>query len=459
MPTLTLQQIQAGTGGIILSGRNDGAFTRFTIDSRAAGPGDFFFAIKGRSLDGHDFLSDAVSKGARGLAAHRDMDELRLFPAVIMVKDTTRALQDLASWVRRQSDVTVIGVTGTTGKTTTKDFIAALLGKHVLKSEGNLNNQYGLPLSLLRLQPKQSYAVLEMGMSTPGEIASLCQISAPSVGVVTNISPVHLETMGSIRNVALAKAELLDALPRDGLAVINGDDPWVVRMSRRFKGRILSYGFQEHNRYRAARVRFLGVRGMSFTLVVGSRRFLVTARVIGKHALANLLAAVAVADGLGVPIPTVLRRIPSVRPAGLRGEIVKLPNGALVLNDAYNSNPRALRAAVEMLAGFPCRGRRVLVAGDMLELGGQSRALHAQAGRFIGSQKKIAMLITVGPQATLLAEGARRASYRGEIQSFRNAGDAAAFLKTHAQRGDVILVKGSRGIALERAIEALKEPL
>lgn len=456
MPTLTLQEIRDGTGGIILAGHPETPFSAFTIDSRAAAPGDFFFAIRGRSYDGHDFIRDAVARGARGLAAHRDMDEIRLFEAAIMVKDTTRALQDLARWLRARSGLTVIGITGTTGKTTTKDFVAALLGRCALKSEGNLNNQYGLPLSLLRYQPSHTHAVLEMGMSTRGEIRHLCEIAAPSVGVVTNISPVHLESLESIQNVAMAKAELIEALPTNGLAIVNGDDPLVLKIARRFRGRTITYGLKAGNRYRAANVRFLGARGMSFTLVAGSRRHATSARVIGRHSLANLLAAVAVADALGVPMDAILRRVKSLRPAGLRGEVLELPGGIVILNDAYNSNPRALQAAVEMLSEFPCRGRRVLVAGDMLELGKESRLYHLRAGRMIGKQQKtISALVTVGPAAALFADGARREGFDGDVRSFRDAADAGTFLKGYLQRGDVVLIKGSRGIALERVIEGL----
>lgn len=455
MPVLTLSDISAGTGGIILSGRDDQTFSTFSIDSRTVAPGAFFFAIKGRHYDGHDFLYDAIAKGARGLAAHRDMDELRIFPNVVMVKDTLKSLQELARWVRARSSTTVIGVTGTTGKTSTKDFIATLLGKNALKSEGNLNNQYGLPLSILKLKQGQTHAVLEMGMSTPGEIKRLCQIAQPNVGVVTNISPVHMQTMKTIDNVARAKAELIEALPKDGLAILNGDDPRVMKISKRFRGRKLTYGFGAGNRYRATRLRCLGTRGMKFTLTIGSRRATVTAHVLGRHSVSNLLAAVAVADAMGVPMKTIVRRLHSVRPAQLRGEVVKLPNGALLLNEAYNSNPRALEAAVETLVSFPCKGRRVLVAGDMLELGKRSRLMHLESGRQIGRQRGLHALITVGGEAAAFAEGARKMGFRGEMKSFRDASQTGEFLRNTLQPGDVVVVKGSRGVALEKIIDLL----
>ncbi|MEW6363751.1 MAG: UDP-N-acetylmuramoyl-tripeptide--D-alanyl-D-alanine ligase [Acidobacteriota bacterium] len=454
MPTLTAGEIARATGGVLVAGNPSVPFTSFSTDTRSLRPGDFFFPLRGEKFDGHDFLHDARARGARGLVSHRDVEDLRLFDVAILVKDTTYALQELARHVRKSNNMTVVGITGTTGKTSTKDFTAALLGPRALKSEGNLNNLYGLPVSLLRVTGRETYAVLEMGMSTPGEIRRLCEIASPSVGVVTNVSPVHMETMKTLGNVARAKAELLEALPAGGLAVVNGDDPWVMRIARRFSGRILRYGYHGANRYRAGNVRILGAGGMTFTLMVGKTRYPARARIIGKHALANLLAAVAVADGLGVPIRTILGRMKRIRPVLLRGEVLRLRNGAIVLNDAYNSNPRAMEAAVEMLRMYPCRRRRILVAGDMLELGAKSRQYHLDAGRMVG-RSRLSTLLTVGKQAVLFAQGARRAGFRGEIQSFDNAVQVGEFLKGYLANGDVVVIKGSRGIATERAISVL----
>ena len=328
---------------------------RYSIDSRTIQPGDLFFAVKGERLDGHDFVEQALRRGAVAAVVQSDeagrySDKSRLVP----VHDTLVALQTLATAVRALWGKPLIGVTGSTGKTTTKEAIAHVLSSRfrVLKSEGNFNNHFGLPLTLLRLEPEHDAAVIELGMSHPGEIAALAKIAHPEIGVVTNVAPVHLEFFKSIADIARAKYELVEGLPAGGTAVLNADDEYVAQFGRDFHGKVVLYGFHPPADVRAENVKHHGAEGSTFDVVVGSCRETASSRLVGAHNIYNALAAVAVGIERGLTLSGAVAALATLAPADKRGEVVKVGN-VTIINDCYNSNPKALDAMVDALAA--CR--------------------------------------------------------------------------------------------------------
>ena len=366
------------------------------------------------------------------------------------VDDTLVALQTLASAVRRLWGKPLIGVTGSTGKTTTKEAIAHLLSTRfrVLKSEGNFNNHFGLPLMLLKIESEHDIAVIEMGMSHAGEIAALARIAQPEIGVVTNVAPVHLEFFESVAGIARAKYELIAALPAGGTAVLNGDDKYVSQFGRDFKGKVVLYGLQASADVRAENIQSRGSEGSAFDLVAGSFRERAVLRLVGTHNIYNALAAVALGLEQGLSPSEAVAALASLAPADKRGQVVKLGN-ITVINDCYNCNPKALEAMVDALAGMPAK-RRIVVAGEMLELGPAGEELHRQAGHYIAG-KKVDRLIGVQGQAQHMVEAARQAGMQADfVATPEEAGD---WLAREAHDGDVVLLKASRGVKLERALE------
>jgi UDP-N-acetylmuramoyl-tripeptide--D-alanyl-D-alanine ligase len=423
----------------------------YSIDSRTIQRGELFFAVKGERMDGHDFVSQALEKGA-GAAVIRN-DQLARYTAktrLMTVDDTLAALQTLASAVRRLWGKPLIGVTGSTGKTTTKEAIAHLLSTRfrVLKSEGNFNNHFGLPLMLLKVEPEHDLAVIEMGMSHAGEIAALAQIAQPEIGVVTNVAPVHLEFFESVAGIARAKYELIAALPAGGTAVLNGDDKYVSQFGRDFKGKVVLYGFQASADVRAEDIRSLGSEGSAFDVVVGSCREKAALHLLGTHNIYNALAAVAVGLERGLSPSEAVAALASHAPADKRGQVVKLGN-ITIINDCYNCNPKALEAMIDALAAMPAK-RRIAVAGEMLELGPAGEDLHRQAGQYI-ADKKIDVLLGVQGQAQYIVEAARQAGIQAEFVTTPE--EAGGWLARETRDGDVVLLKASRGVKLERALE------
>src|SRR5580698_8958097 len=342
----------------------------YSIDSRTVGPGQLFFAVKGERLDGHDFVAPALARGA--VAAVVREDQLGRYPGetrLLAVEDTLVALQTLATAVRKLWGKPLIGVTGSVGKTTTKEAIAHVLSTRfrVLKSEGNFNNHFGLPLMLLKLEPEYDVAVIEMGMSHAGEIRALAKIAQPEVGVVTNVAPVHLEFFDSLAGIARAKYELIESLPASGTAVLNADDDYVSQFGRDFKGKVLKYGTRATADIRAENVLARGAEGSEFDVVTPGGREHAHLPLIGEHNILNALAAVAVSLARGLKLADAVAALATLAPADKRGEVVQLGN-ITVINDCYNSNPTALHAMVDALAAMKA-GRRIVVAGEMLELG------------------------------------------------------------------------------------------
>jgi len=426
----------------------------YSIDSRTVGSGQLFFAVKGERLDGHDFVEQALEKGV--VAAVVREDQLGRYPTkarLLTVEDTLVALQTLATAVRKRWGKPLIAVTGSAGKTTTKEAIAHVLGARfrVLKSEGNFNNHFGLPLMLLKLEPEYDVAVIEMGMSHPGEIRALAKIAQPEIGVVTNVAPVHLEFFDSLAGIARAKYELVESLPARGTAVLNADDDYVSQFGRDFKGKVVMYGTRAAADVRAEAIQSKGREGVAFDVVIGGVREHATLPLVGEHNVLNALAAVAVGLERGLKPSEAVAALATLVPADKRGQVLQVGN-ITVINDCYNSNPKALDAMVDALAAIPAK-RRIVVAGEMLELGSAGEEMHRQAGLHIAA-KRIDVLLGVRGLAEALVGAARQAGIRAEfVAASEEAGD---WLARETRDGDVVLLKASRGVKLEKAIEIWK---
>jgi UDP-N-acetylmuramoyl-tripeptide--D-alanyl-D-alanine ligase len=433
-----------------------------SIDSRTVRAGELFVAIHGPRHDGHDHVAGALEHGA--VAAVVAEAQLPRFPAgvsdrCIAVADTFEALKQLALAVREAWGGKIAGVTGSVGKTTTKEILAALLGTklRVLKSEGNLNNEYGLPLTLFRLEETHQAAVLEMGMSRRGELARLARIARPDVGVVTRVSPAHLEFFASVDEIALAKRELIEGLNgRDSTAVLNADDPRVAAFGAFAPGRVLTYGIEKPAFFIAEEIEDRGALGSAFEYVSPEGRLRLELSVPGRHAIANALAALAAASVWGIGAAEAQSVFRSLRPPAMRGELLQFSNGAALINDSYNSSPAALQAMTELLAATPNFRRRILAAGEMRELGTASPQLHREAGQFAAKTGKLDWIIGVSGDAAQIVEGAVAAGLpRAQTRFFPTPLEAAQFLETLLVSGDLLLVKGSRGVKMEQIVEAL----
>jgi len=428
----------------------------YSIDSRTLQPGDLFFAVRGERLDGHDYVEAALAKGA--VAAVVESAQARRFgdhSKLLVVEDCLHALQRLGAAVRRLWGKPVIGVTGSAGKTTTKECIAHVLGArhHVLKSQGNLNNHFGMPLQLLKLQPEHDIAVIEMGMSHAGEITALAELAKPDCGVVTMVAPVHLEFFDSVAAIARAKYELIESLHAGGIAVLNADDEYVSQFGRDFHGRVVMFGLHKPADVSAQNIQSRGSEGSSFEIVANGKRARAILPLLGEHNIYNALAGVAVGLQYGVPLDVAAESLASLSAGDKRGEILHIA-GATVINDCYNSNPKALDSMVRSLARIPAQ-RRIVIAGEMLELGPAGEEMHRQAGESMATQG-VDQLIGVRGLAQAMVEGARQAGVKAEFVSTPE--EAGEWLRREIRPGDVVLLKASRGVRLERALERWREP-
>jgi len=430
--------------------------TGYSIDTRTLAPGDLFFAIKGERFDGHDFVAAALQKGAIAAVVEQgrtlDADPRRL----LHVEDTMRALQALGAAARRMWGKPVLAVTGSAGKTTTKETLAHLLSTRfrVLKSIGNLNNHIGLPLQLLKLEPEHDLAVVEMGMNHAGEIRALGHLAHHDLAIVTVVAPVHLEFFSSLADIARAKYEIIETLHPGGVAVLNADDEYVSQFGRDFKGKVITFGIRKAADVCAHNVQLRGVEGSSFELVSGGAREPVTLSLPGEHNIYNALGASAAALERGIKPSAVAQALSTIAPSDKRGQVLTIA-GATIINDVYNSNPRALNAMIDTLAGTEAK-RRILIAGEMLELGQTAEALHRECGQH-ASEKKIDRIIGVRGLARFLAESACGAG--GQAQFVETPEEAGDWLAANLQPGDAVLLKASRGVRLERALEVLQSRL
>jgi UDP-N-acetylmuramoyl-tripeptide--D-alanyl-D-alanine ligase len=426
----------------------------YSIDSRTVRPGELFFAVKGDRLDGHDFVSAALEKSAAAAVVRRDQrHRFPSSPRLLVVDETLVALQTLATAVRKLWGKPLVGITGSAGKTTTKEAIAHVLATRfrVLKSEGNFNNHFGLPLMLLQLEPKHDIAVIEMGMSHAGEIRALAKIAQPETGVVTNVAPVHLEFFDSLAGIARAKYELIESLPANGAAVLNADDEYVSQFGRGFPGKVILYGTRETADVRAENVESRGAAGSVFDLVTHAGRSRAVLPLVGRHNVLNAMAAVAVGLVHGLSLNDASAALATLTPADKRGQVLQFGN-ITVVNDCYNSNPKALHAMVEALAAMNAK-RRIVVAGEMLELGPAAEELHRAAGQEIARQK-IDFLLGVRGLAQAMVNGAKQSG--AQAQFVETPEQAGEWLARETGDGDVVLLKASRGVKLEKALEIWK---
>jgi len=438
-----------------------------SIDSRAVQPGELFLAIRGARHDGHSFIAGALSRGAAaGVVAREKLPE---YPEAVRSKlfaadDTLVALHQLAShgadiWRKAKPGRRIGAVAGSIGKTTTKEILAALVAARfrVLKTQGNLNNEYGLPLTLLQLDDKHDAAVVEMGMSHRGELARLAQIAPPDVGVITRIAVEHLEFFSSIEEIALAERELIENLAWPGAAaVLNADDERVARFADVARGNVIWFGTSARAQFRAEAIEERGVVGSAFDFVSPSGRTRLELPLIGRHNVMNALAALAASSVWGIGAAEAQSVFPTLVPADKRGEVVRFQNGLTVINDSYNSSPTALNALAELLAATPGYRRRILAAGEMLELGTSSPELHRECGKMAGSLKRIDWILGVRGDAAELVRAAIDAGQAPEhAKFFENSEDAAKFLAEFVTGGDLLLLKGSRGVKMEKVLEAI----
>jgi UDP-N-acetylmuramoyl-tripeptide--D-alanyl-D-alanine ligase len=455
---LTLEQIARWCSGELRSSEPARQATGYSIDSRTLAPGDLFFAVKGDRFDGHDFVAAAMHRGAAGAVVSRaraaELLPLTDHASLILVDDPLAALQQLAAAVRRHWGKRVVGVTGSAGKTTTKEAIAAVLGAgyRVLKSRGNLNNNFGLPLQLLRLEPEDEIAVIEMGMNHAGEITALARIAAPDWGIVTNVGKAHVENFpDGIAGVARAKYELVQALPAEGIAFLNCDDPYVSQFGRDFHGRVIHFGRGPCANLRVEHLENLGAGGTRLTVVAEGHRATFHLHLLGEHNVSNALAALAVGLAADISLEMGARALEAMQPDEKRGQIISW-NGASIVNDCYNSNPEALKAMIATLAGMP-GNRHILIAGEMLELGVEAPALHAGCGE-AAAAAKVDIVVGVRGAASRIVDAARRSGI--EAVYVETPEDAGFWMKANLREGDAVLLKASRGVRLERALDVLR---
>ena len=462
MPHMTAEQVESHTGGILLSGPRNAAIAGISIDTRTLQPGDLFFAIRGPNNDGHAYLSSAIEKGAIGIVIDMQGSPPANIPPdkiILQVPDTHRALKDLAACARRQWRGSLIAITGSMGKTTTKEFVAQVLQTEysVYRSPGNYNNLFGLPLSLFGLTPDDHIGIFEMGMSAPGEIAEMCRIARPDIGILTNVAPVHLEFFGSIEEIARAKGELAQALMPDGIFIYNADDPLVGRIAENFGGKKRSFGRSSQSDFQAKDIEITGLEETRFGLVHEGVSLRATIPLAGVHYVMNLLPAVAMAHHYRIPMEQVLESLRHLAQPGMRGRITRSHRGFTLIDDSYNSNPRALMQMVETLSLIPGFRRKIVVAGEMLELGKESTSLHYTCGEWT-ARHGIDVIIAVRGDAEAIARGARATGMdSGQIHFFPEVEPSIHFVTELVKNGDLILVKASRGVRADRIAQALRE--
>jgi UDP-N-acetylmuramoyl-tripeptide--D-alanyl-D-alanine ligase len=449
-----VQDIVRATQGALVSGDLAVPVTGVSIDSRSLAVGEVFFAIKGHRLDGHTYLSEAAGRGSACLVVHELPDEVPPNVPLVLVQDTTKALGRLAAWHRAKFSIPVVAVTGSNGKTTTKELIAAILGTrwNTLRPVGSFNNQWGLPLTLLGLGPDHGALVVELGTNQPGEIAELTALAAPTVGVVTVVAPVHTEFLGSIDGVREEKAGLVRGLPADGVAVLNADDPRVASMARDTRARVVTFGTT------AADVRAVGEvtdgrEGLALTIEHGGARQRLTLPLSGRHNVTNVLAAAGAGVALGFGLGEIAAGLARARP--VKGRCVwRMAGDVRLLDDTYNANPQSVRAALDTVAAHRGGARLVVVLGDMLELGVGVEEAHREIGRYAVSPAGASLVVGMGRHAAALVEAARAAGVV-EARHTETFEDTVAFLLKELVPGDLVLVKGSRGMRMERIVDAL----
>ncbi|HEY6084568.1 MAG TPA: UDP-N-acetylmuramoyl-tripeptide--D-alanyl-D-alanine ligase, partial [Nitrospira sp.] len=469
MALFTIEELREVISVKVLAGEASPSAKRrirnVSTDSRSIKRGDLFVALEGERFDGHEFVPAVFAKGAIGAIVHdqyrlpqSNVPALRSIPFLFGVRDPLFAYQQLATHYRSRFEIPVVAVTGSNGKTTTKEMVAAVLAQRwrTLKTEGNYNNRIGVPHTLFRLNGRHQAAVIEMGVDAQGQTTRLSEIVRPTIGVITNIGPDHLEFFGSMEGSAQAKAELLDLLPSDGTAILNADDPYFDYLAARAPCRVVSFGLSEKAGVRATHLASDARRGSMFQLWLPgkTRPTAVTIKVHGTHNVSNALAAAAVGYSLNLAGTTIALGLAKFRPAAMRSQVIS-HHGVQILNDCYNANPASMKAAIRLLAQWKPARQRIAVLGDMLELGAHTHQMHYEVGEFLAGQG-LSRLIACGSLGRAIAEGARRAGMvESAILEVADAVAAAESIRMNIRQGDVVLVKASRGMKMEQVVQGL----
>lgn len=460
----TLAEVLAATGGQLVGAGKPASFRGISTDTRNIGPGDLFVALSGENFDGASFVAEAVAKGATGVLVARQPLSPLAVPAVV-VADTLRALGDLAAWRRgKMQGLRIVGITGSSGKTTVKEMVAGILARKfsILKTGGNFNNLVGLPLTLLQVNRQHQLVVLEMGMNQPGEIARLAEIAAPDFACITNVQGAHLLGLADIGGVARAKEELFAGLAPAATMVVNLDDPLVRGMAGRYRQKQITFGIHPQARVRATYVRADVAEGIAFTLNIGRDKGRVRLRCLGRHNVVNALAAAALAHGVGVAFQDIIVGLAAFTPYDKRMQVEQLPEGVRVVNDTYNANPSSMLAALETVGEQRRDRRAVAVLGDMLELGEESVAAHRRIGA-AAARLGFERLFAYGELAGEMVAAARAGGMPAKLcRAYADKGEIVEQLKKLLKNGELatgdwLLVKGSRGMKMETVIAGLKE--
>lgn len=456
----TLDDILEATRGELLQ-KSETFFTGVSTDTRTLKPGDLLVALRGERSDGHQFLKEAVAKKTSALIIARDFEgEILPSVTVFAVHDTLQALGDLAHFWRERHTARVIAVSGSNGKTTTKELIAALLSHHspTLKSEGNYNNLIGLPWTLFRLAPHHRFAVLELGINQPGEMERLAQIASPDIAVLTHIHTAHLEGLGSLEEVAQEKGRLLEGI-EDGIAVLNRDDPFLRKLSENFGGKIIWYGLQEGADVVGKGHKICGVGKGEFHLIAEGKKIEVTLPLVGEHNLYNLAAAAAAGLSCGIDLQSMPEALKDFQPPPMRSRLLELPGEIFLVDDSYNGNPGSMSAALHLLGEQPVQGRRIAVLGDMLELGEFSLKAHEDLGMELANSK-VDLIYYYGKHVDDVEKGLRQSgNFYGEFHPIQNKEESAQQILTVLRPKDWVLVKGSRGMRMEEMVQYLLRSL
>ncbi|MBI3815231.1 MAG: UDP-N-acetylmuramoyl-tripeptide--D-alanyl-D-alanine ligase [Nitrospinae bacterium] len=469
MAQFDLEEILKAANGTLLSGSGSGIYPAISIDSRTIGKGELFIAIKGKNFDGHDFVLQALRRGAGGaiISDKKLKEKIGDKPRhnIILVKDTLKALHDIANHHRKKFNIPVIGITGSNGKSTSKEMSASVASVrlNILKNEGNLNNQIGLPLTLLKMNDSHQAAILEMGMNERGEIEKLSRIAEPTVGLITNIGKAHLENLGSMENIRDAKGELIRTIGENGTAILNSDDPLAAELKNGFKGRVITFGINSPSEITAFDIKKDKDSGYRFTLKMDGRDTAVNLSYPGYHNIYNAISAAAVGKSLGIAIDDIKKGIESFKPLPMRMERFVIDDGIIIINDAYNANPSSMEAAIKTLSETISSGKKFLVIGDMLELGGASEDAHRYIGRLVASlflqgqgRRTIDYLITLGEQSRFaFYEAVRSGMPRDRAYCAENSDEAAFILDDELESGDCVMIKGSRGMKMENVVERI----
>ena len=457
-PIFSLEDVLKATAGILVSGKPENTFYGISTDSRQVFKGNLFIALKGEKFDSHDFVQKALDQGAAGILVQ---DEEKINQAlvdkavaVIKVADTLFALGDLAHEWRKRFFIPVIGLTGSSGKTTTKEMMAAIIGrkKNILKTEGNLNNLIGLPKTILRLTGEHELVILEMGTNTRGEIKRLTQIAVPDIGLITNVGPAHLAGFGSLDVVREEKNDLFLNMSSSGIAIINLDDEAITTAAERWNGRRITFSMSPNADVTVKDIERNGVKGVRFNLVVGGSTQKVEMKIAGLHHVYDAMAAAATAFAVGIDLKTIAEGLAAFRPFSGRMEMIRLHNGAFLLDDSYNANPASVREALLTLKDLKAHHNGYVFLGDMLELGEEADEMHRKIGMLIATIGVNALFLQGDFSATTAAGAAEGGLSPQNIFFLSDKEKGITYLKEHLKKGDWILVKGSRRMKMEKIV-------